>query len=325
MLQTKEQVQRMIAEGKSLFLAASAAALSQLPTGSWIGGSIPYFMDAAGGVRDAERIFVTELPEATAGVEIREYNEQTLADLYRDAPTNGFTFLLVPNEAAFLKTFAHDASSCEGFLVKPVVGWVSGVAIEEIGRQRAIVVDGRSQRAVSESALAMHVSLPTGYFADLEIVNIFKPGSGETITFAASGFEAAECRVNGVPANLAEYIAEHKIDTRIPLTANYSGSILNVSVQSIDGEAGQVHFYAPVFAGIEYRFASPVGDYAKAFAEAIPHEEKALFACNCILNYLYGQLEGHHTGGVTGPITFGEIAHQLLNQTLVQLRIHKTA
>jgi hypothetical protein len=34
---------------------------------------------------------------------------------------------------------------------------------------------------------------------------------------------------------------------------------------------------------------------------------------------LYGHLEGKRTGSITGPITFGEIAHQLLNQTMVRL------
>lgn len=34
---------------------------------------------------------------------------------------------------------------------------------------------------------------------------------------------------------------------------------------------------------------------------------------------LYGGLEGRKTGHITGPITFGEIAHQLLNQTMVRL------
>jgi len=49
------------------------------------------------------------------------------------------------------------------------------------------------------------------------------------------------------------------------------------------------------------------------------------FACNCILNYLYGKLEGKKTGDITGPITFGEIAHQLLNQTMVRLYLHDMA
>ena len=64
------------------------------------------------------------------------------------------------------------------------------------------------------------------------------------------------------------------------------------------------------------------GDYADAFARAIPADDDSpAFSCNCILNYLYGKLEGKKTGHVTGPITFGEIAHVLLNQTMVQLHL----
>jgi len=39
------------------------------------------------------------------------------------------------------------------------------------------------------------------------------------------------------------------------------------------------------------------------------------------LNYLYSGLEGKKTGNVTGPITFGEVAYQLLNQTMVYMTI----
>ena len=46
-----------------------------------------------------------------------------------------------------------------------------------------------------------------------------------------------------------------------------------------------------------------------------------LFSCNCILNYQYAELEGEKTKGFTGPVTFGEVAYQLLNQTMVYLTI----
>lgn len=46
-----------------------------------------------------------------------------------------------------------------------------------------------------------------------------------------------------------------------------------------------------------------------------------VFACNCILNFLYSELEGKSTGAITGPITFGEIADQLMNQTLVYVQL----
>jgi hypothetical protein len=47
------------------------------------------------------------------------------------------------------------------------------------------------------------------------------------------------------------------------------------------------------------------------------------FSCNCILNYIYGNLEGKKLAGTAGPITFGEIAYQLLNQTMVYLEFER--
>ncbi|MFN7050994.1 MAG: DUF6976 family protein, partial [Gemmobacter sp.] len=73
-------------------------------------------------------------------------------------------------------------------------------------------------------------------------------------------------------------------------------------------------FYAPVFADVEYRLARRrEGGVEPADAQ------QSAFSCNCILNYLYGGLEGKTTGGYTGPVTFGEVAYVLLNQTLVKL------
>ena len=45
------------------------------------------------------------------------------------------------------------------------------------------------------------------------------------------------------------------------------------------------------------------------------------FSCNCILNYLYGDLENNKVE-IGGPITFGEIAYCLLNQTLVYMTVN---
>jgi hypothetical protein len=82
--------------------------------------------------------------------------------------------------------------------------------------------------------------------------------------------------------------------------------------------------YSAVFEGVAYKFAQPVNDYAARFQTAVDEKEGApAFACNCILNFLYGELEGKKTGAITGPITFGEIAYQLLNQTMVCLEVNK--
>jgi hypothetical protein len=102
---------------------------------------------------------------------------------------------------------------------------------------------------------------------------------------------------------------------------DYSGVGVNVSVKNIEG--GTVNFYAPVFADIDYRFAVEIPDYEAAFEEmlSVTENKNSIFACNCILNFLYGNLEGKKIHGLYGAITFGEIAWQLLNQTLVYVTI----
>jgi hypothetical protein len=129
-----------------------------------------------------------------------------------------------------------------------------------------------------------------------------------------------------VSRNLAEYLVEKKIDTRLPLVANYSGAMINTSFQDVDKTRKKVSFYAPVFRGVEYKVAAPVADYVTAFESHLPRSasDTIAFSCNCILNYLYSNLEGKRTGNVTGPITFGEIAYQLLNQTLAYVTVQKS-
>jgi hypothetical protein len=117
--------------------------------------------------------------------------------------------------------------------------------------------------------------------------------------------------VNGQRTNLARYIKQHGWDTTLPLVADYNGSAINVSFQVVDADAGVVLIYAPVLPETEYRLAAPVADYPTAFAEAVHAEGMEPYA----------GLEGKRTGDVTGPMTFGEIAYVLLNQTTVHLAV----
>jgi len=91
----------------------------------------------------------------------------------------------------------------------------------------------------------------------------------------------------------------------------------------VEPRARAVRFYAPVFADVVYHHARPVDDYVNAFVSACPTGlgERLAFSCNCILNYVHSSLEGRRTGDVVGPMTFGEIAYQLLNQTLVYVTV----
>ena len=322
MLKSISEVNQKIAEGNALLLAGSEEALSQVARGDWIGGTIPYFMDKDGGVCSESQIFVTELPECASLSRVREYSLESLPQICSDAPENGVTYLILPAGSAVHAAYAADAPEYEGFLTKPVVGWVSGVHLSKLGKQSPKVFDGRTGKSCDQAGMAMHVSLPADKLAVLDIVNLFRPGKGDTISFPSTGFVAGDCEVNGKPCNFAEYVTRTRQDTKIPLTASYNGSIINSSVQEVDADAGVVKLYAPIFRGVEYRFGAPVADYLGALKSAVGNEqEPPAFSCNCILNYLYAGLEGNRTGSIVGPITFGEIAYQLLNQTIVRLYI----
>ncbi|MBI4905027.1 MAG: hypothetical protein HY820_15425 [Acidobacteria bacterium] len=322
MLQTIDRAAEAIAAGRPLLLAGDEAALRRLPRGNWIAGTIPYFMDREGGVCSRERVFVTEVCQ-TSGVQIRSYDVQALPRILQDAPDNGFSALIMPAGSPVHTTYARDAGDYEGIFVKPVVGWIAGVHVTEIGQRLPQVVNGVTGEWCSGEAVVMHVTLPAGKIVELDIVNVFEPGMGESICFLETGFEARECLAGGKRVSLAEYLRSVGADTRLPLTADYHGTVVNVSIQSVDDGLDAVRFYAPVFPGIEYKLASPVPDYVASFEHVLPSNGEPLFACNCILNYLYSELEGKKTGAVTGPITFGEIAHLLLNQTMVRLFVRE--
>ncbi|MGB4639468.1 MAG: hypothetical protein WBH95_05745, partial [Caldicoprobacterales bacterium] len=104
---------------------------------------------------------------------------------------------------------------------------------------------------------------------------------------------------------------------------DYNSVLVNVSIKSICQETKTVNLYAPVFAGKEYGFAQSINNYAASFNKHLQElkDVEPVFSCNCILNYLYGKLEGKATPPFAGPVTFGENAYQLLNQTLVYAEI----
>lgn len=313
---------RLIASGVAMSIAGDESALRALPKGNWIGGTSPYFMGQDGGETSRERVFATVLPATCGAIDLRFYDVFSLDQVCVEAPDNGFSLIVLPAFSEAHSLFSRNAPNFEDMYVKPLVGWVAGVHLDDLGRVAPAVVNGRTGEFDCERAAVMHVPLPPDQYVRVDIVNPMQPGPGDVIRFAETGFSACECAINGQSTRLAAYLAEHGADLRLPLIANYSGAMVNVSIKGIDADSGRVDFYAPVFPGIDYRLAAPLPDYVAAFQAALPAEGfDATFSCNCILNYLYGGLEGRQTGTVTGPVTFGEIAYQLLNQTMVYMSI----
>jgi hypothetical protein len=314
----------LIEAGKRLHIAGEEAALRSLKQGDWIGGTIPYFLTPHGGLVDRERVFVTELPPSITGARISLLSGDQLEKLPEEIPDNGFSLVILPGMSEIHTKYALAAEELPGIFDKPIIGWVSGVHLDELGKVQPKVINGQTGEMTAERLAVLHAQLADSSIATVGIINVFEQGSGDKFIFDKTGFSGDQCLINGSRGNFYDYMMERKLDVRFPLVADRSGATTNVSFQSVDDENRVVKFYAPVVEGIEYRQAAPIDDYRSAFAEQSKDFNAApAFSCNCILNYLYGKLEGSQPITIGGPATFGEIAYVLLNQTMVYLDLHQ--
>ena len=319
---SKDVVSQLIGEGRRLLLSGEASLLRELPKGSWIGGSIPYFLTAQGGLKTQDKIFVRELPSFTQSVKVQVYDKKTLEGVYHDAPRSGFSFMILPGFSEVHSFFALRAPELSGFGTRPLLGWVSGFSLEGEATE-ALVFDGTTGSAFTNRAVVCHVELPVHKVVDINIVNLFEQGDGDVIVFPEDGFQITWAEINGERCRFSDYLLARRVDTKLPLVSDLQGASLNTSFKQVDASKGVVSLFAPVYQGFEYRLARPVGDYVAEFEKRVADidGDELFFSCNCVLNYLYAGLEGRKTGLFRGPATFGEIAYQLLNQTLVYLTI----
>jgi len=322
----REELIEKINKGEYLVIAADESLLTDLPSGNWIAGTIPYFMAAEGGTVNREKIFVNTIEgvQHNNAPRISLYDGNSIQRISQEAPEHGFTIVILPAMSEVHLSYAQNAPDYPNMYFSPIIGWISGVHLDDIGKQTAKVGFGPARGMLfDQQAVAMHIPLPTNQLANINIVNLFTQGDGPEIKFKSTGFSVSECTINGETTNLSDYIKYAKVDIRLPLVANYSGVMVNVSIQQLDEANNKVDLYAPVFADISYRFAKPVENYIDGFNKELSASasEGISFSCNCILNYLYSELEGKKTRDLTGPITFGEVAYQLLNQTLVYLSL----
>jgi hypothetical protein len=323
-LHTISETNALIDAGKRLHLAADEAVLRELHRGMWIGGTIPYFLTDQGGFADRHRVFATELPDSATLTGISLVGGNELARVPGEAPENGFSLVILPGFSDILTNYAINGENLPGIYEKPIVGWVSGVHLDDVATVKPLAVNGQTGEFSSDRLAVMNAALPGSQIARIGQLNLFEQGSGDTIVFNETGFLGSACLVNGVEANFYDYAKETKFDIQLPLVSNRSGEMINVCIQGFDAPSKAVKFYGPVLKGVEYRQAAPIGDYQTAFAKrAEALHISPTFACNCILNYLYGHLEGKRGMPIAGPATFGEIAYVLLNQTMVYLTVEE--
>jgi len=324
MFLTLEEVVWLIKEGKVLHIAGTEQLLRQLPQGNWVGGSTEYFMTKMGGKVSNKRLFVTEF--SYKKFTIRTYDSETIQNVAKDTLNMGFSVVLIPSESAVHHEYAANATFYKDMFVKTVFGWITGTNPNE-PTQMPIVVNGLTGEIFTDKAVALGVE--TKRAVVVNIVNIFEPAEESPIItfsdFINDGFSVKYCLINGERTVFSEYITQNKVDTKLPLIGDFSGANLNTSIWGI--EEDRVKFASPVFSDTNYRLAKPIPDYEAAFVEKLEKlsHEKPIFSCNCIGNFWYGNLEGRLSGGAAaifaGPVTFGEIAYKMVNQTLVYITV----
>jgi len=320
-LYSKQEVIRFISEGKKMVLSASENMLDQLPKGNWIGGTIPYFMDTEKGIQSKEKIFVDDQSDIGTDFNIKKYCADNLNTVASDGFSNGFSIVIIPASTKTHTEFSLNSLNYPDIFNNPIIGFISGTHLNDLNTKTAKIYNGSTKEKFEDGLICLNIKLPENKIARVEIINIFEQNkNSDIITFKEDGFSQKTCVVNGKERNFAEYLKEIGHDIKFPLIVNQNGALINKSFQSIDEKNSEVSFYAPIFKEEEYYFSKNITNYKNEFNLQIPKTIETNYACNCILNYLYGEFEDNKVN-ITGATTFGEIAFQLLNQTLVFLEI----
>ncbi|MBW2477375.1 MAG: hypothetical protein JRE63_08655 [Deltaproteobacteria bacterium] len=319
-------VEEKIKSGRTLLIAGDEKLVDRLPRGRWIGGTTPYFMTPLGGICTDKRLFVTDITDIAKNITIKKYDHNTIENVYIDAPANGFSFLIFPEESKCHFRFAMDAFSFPDFAMHPLVGWVSGTHLDERKLRKPKVYDGSIDEHIEEGAIVMHVDMAKNHFVEIGILNMFEQGSGDSIVFPESGYCVESALINGKEMHYADYIRDNQIDLRLPLVTDINGTLINTSFRRHFDEDDNVLFHSPIFKGLTYRHAKSIENYSERFAKKMSMglvDVKTIFSCNCILNFIYSGLDKYSCSDLCGPATFGEIAYHIHNQTVVYLRIIK--
>ncbi len=323
-LYTIQEVTDLINNNHNLILTADEKTLDQLPKGNWIGGTIPYFMDKEGGTKSKNKIFVDDFTDVATNSKITTYNKDNIKNIATDGFENGFTMLIIPAGSETHVNFSLDSFHFNDIFKNPIVGYISGFDLDEIATAKAYAYTGNNNLKTNDLATAFHFELPVTKIASVDIINIFTENEKTPkITFPKKGFVQKNCFVDGKEVNFAEYLKQNDINIQLPIIENQNGALINRSIMRIIEETNETEFYAPIFDNVEYSLSEHIDNYTGKFNTSIAEietTENIKYSCNCILNYLYGELEGKKIA-LTGATTFGEIAYQLLNQTQIYLKI----
>lgn len=317
-------IAKLIRQGDFLTVAGDESLLRRLPSGNWIGGTIPYFLTDKGGMVSQDECFVSHyrqtMPHNRPRISV--YDTNSIAQIAQDAPEHGFSIVILPTDSDVLMHYAENAPEYPDMFLVPLIGWVAGQRLENTQQSAKVCFGPAGGILMDQNAVAMHVPLPASQLASVQMINLFRKISDTPIQFPKTGLVVSECLVNGQPTSLNEHIKEHQIDTSLPLVSDYSGIKINIGIKHICDD-GTINLYTPVFAGRTYYFAEPVENFVESFTTSVVDDpkENIAFCTSCVSNYLKPELTVRDSRRFAGPMAFGEIAYQLVANTLVYLTI----
>jgi hypothetical protein len=198
--------------------------------------------------------------------------------------------------------------------MKPVVGWIAGCHLDDLGRVAPAVVSGPELAFDTERAVVMHVPLPPQRYAHVHIANRMRQGEGGLLRFPETGFSAGRCTVDGVETTLAAYLDANRADLRLPPRRRLWRRV-GQRIDQRHRPGCRNGWISTRQCLVTWRTALLSRWIFSADDDPGADAVNALWSCNCILNYLYCGLEGRKGSAPGGPMTFGEIAYLLLNQT----------
>ncbi|GHV10801.1 hypothetical protein AGMMS49938_00420 [Fibrobacterales bacterium] len=323
----------LIRSGGSFSFIGDERALAKLPKGNWVGGTTCYFTIDGKSVEERDKVFVIDYPAVAKLEKISLYKGETVSNVTNDAPENGFTILFMPAGSGASLHYSQFAPTYPGLFLKPIAGWITGMYLPDWNPASTHkdklpkTFNGLTGESDTDSAIAMHFSLPQGKFAIVKTINPFVARKDSpVIRFEGNNsLIVRDAFVDGKKVNLPKYILENKVDFRFPIQANYSGTLINVSLPpEIQGEEMLLH--QAVFSDMDYRFtevAPEFKDSQKSCANNVIDPKKFIAGCSCILNHLSFNTNGGALCGIDGPLTFGEICYQIVGNTSVYLEMEE--
>lgn len=320
-LYTKQEVIKFISEGKKMVLSADETILDQLPEGNWIGGTSPYFMDEKAGIFTKEKIFVDDFTNICTNFKIEKYDKENIKNIAVNSFNNGFVILIIPGDSDVHFEFGINSLAYENIFNNPIVGYIAGFDLKDLGNANPKVYNGLENEKLENSGIALHIELPENKIARAEILNLDTIQKTSIIKFPKTSFIQSECTINGKKSNIADFLSDINYKEGLPIIANYNGALINRDIKVIDKEKKEVAFFSPVFHDETYYLANIIDNYHELFKQKLKTDNLNIpYSCICVSYYNLGDLENKKIN-VEGVFAFGEIAFQLLNQTLVFLEI----